>query len=204
MDLNNVFYPQPKVQCVMKMRLGIPIALALCASTSSAYAISLAELIGPNLVSFSAQFDRYDFDNESGKMSGPSVGYIELQRPGSFSIKTQEGSLVVRDGQAYYSPCDQCASLDYSAEKLLGKELLNLVQTGDGADAFFNAPNTQVHANKTVETTYSLNSFGYDSGNLKLWSDGYFPTSIEINLNPKHKIILQLHDVKLANRSTEK
>ena len=179
----------------------LQLAAALCLTTFIAKADVLDAWLGSDVSLLTAQFDRYDLDIKTGKLSGPSKGKMELRRPGYFSL-TMEGESVqrveIRDGFINWLPCEKCFEISESANKRINDSLVGLLYSG-AAIKYLQENVSTVNPDGTVETNYSLAALGIASGTLKLWSYKGIPTVAEVSFAKDKRSILQFSSLDRNN-----
>lgn len=170
--------------------------LLLVAQHAGAFALS--EWLGPEVTGLSATFDRYDMDAKTGKMKGPSKGYLTLQRPDLLMIQTQDQWIKLFGDWMEISPCPGCKTIAVSPDEAFGKALVQLIRYGANPGLFgaVVASNENDKEALNVSSRYSLAPLGFAQLGFTLWSYRDLPTVVELQLVPGTKTIIQLYGVQ--------
>jgi outer membrane lipoprotein-sorting protein len=169
--------------------------------SSHVQALSLSDVLGADQTAVSAHFDRYEFNTETGDLSGPFPGSFTLQRPGLMSITTNEGAVTLQGDQLAISFCERCKPISTSAYDFISKDLLALIQTGANLNAFFEERSRTKQDNGMIQINYSLHGLSDTQASAVLFGYGNQPTVLELSLKPKQKTILQFSDIKTQSVS---
>ncbi len=169
-------------------------------SSAHAKALSLSDIVGDGQMEVSANFDRYEFNTETGDLSGPFPGSFMLQRPNRMSITTTEGTVLLQGDQLEISLCKNCKPVFASAYEFMPKDLIELIQTGANLNAFFEERSRTKQDDGLVQINYSLHDSNNRQARAVLYGYGNQPTVLELSLKPEQKTILQFSDIKTQSR----
>lgn len=179
---------------IKKLSLAGLMGLAIQLTSPAAHCMQWAEWLGPELKTFSAEFDQYELDRKTGEMSQPLKGEIMLERPGLASIRIGERSVILRNGQIEASDCGKCPVIALAAEKILNPSLRDFIASGANAAELI-ASTSHQYADSQA-TRFSLQPAGIPNATMTLWANDGKPATIEIDLGDDKKTILQLYLVR--------
>ncbi len=169
----------------------------------NAQASVLSDWIGADVVSFSADFDRYDFDTATGKMQGPIKGHFELQRPGYLTLTMADQWIKIADDYLEYAACAKCKVLSMPAAGAVSEPVLLLLDQSVDPEGFFYKKSQTKTAEGGLSETYSLATAGFGQKEMTLSSYEGRPTVLGLNLNAGIKTILQLHGLQSKSLNSQ-